>query len=272
MTKRTSVRATLAASVVLTGALGLCGSAIAQPSGWGYPGYPPAPVAAPVVAQPQRAQPSETEGPVVTWDPLRFAITAEGRTTWPIDGGAQRLAGQRSVPSSGVSAQADVLHPWPKLTLRADAGWVHSSTSSLQAGSGLEESVKTHLFFLGASLRYDLLRWLAPFARASVGLGWDKLWVAQAHDRDVFEQGSAGAGLFLRTPGLRLGQSRWSPTVGGVVILEGGYTLATGSDFVLHPSLDTGSSTPIPAGDVALGQVGRSAPYFRLCLGLGFGF
>lgn len=268
-------RLALAALVLLTAAL-QPRPAAAQPPGYVYP-YPvpaqtpvPRQPQPPSVAQPRRAQTFGDDMPALTWEPLRFAITGQGRTTWPIDGGAQRLASQRAVDSGGVSLQADVFRLLPRLVLRADAGWESSSTSSLQQDSSLEERVKTNLFTLGASLRYDLWRWLSPFARLSFGLGWDKLTVASARDRDFFEQGSAGAGLMLRTPGLRLWQARWAPAFGALLLVEGGYTLATGSDFVLHPSLGSASSAPIPTNQVALGHVGRSAPYLRIAFGLAF--
>jgi hypothetical protein len=271
----TVTRVLLAAFVVLTGAL-LPGLAAAQPPGYVYPYPPPAPPPAPAqyqppsVAQPRRAPVFDTDMPVLTWDPLRFAIAAEGRTTWPIDGGAQRLASQRTVDSSGVSLQADVFRPLPRLALRMDAGWEKGSTTSLQSETSLEEHVDTNLFTLGASLRFDLLRWLSPYARLAFGLGWDKVTVAATKDRDVFEQGSAGAGLFLRTPGLRLWQGRWAPAFGLLLMVEGGYTVATGSDFVLKPTLASASGAPIPTNQVALGHVGRSAPYLRLAFGLAF--
>jgi hypothetical protein len=52
--------------------------------------------------------------------------------------------------------------------------------------------------------------------------------------------------------------------------LEGGYALASGSDFVLHADARSSSEKPIPTSDVPLGHVTRNVPYLRVSLGLAF--
>jgi len=78
---------------------------------------------------------------------------------------------------------------------------------------------------LGLSARYNLLRWLAPYARLAGGVGWDKLTLSggegSLHDRQFYGQGSAGAGISLRSPGLRFWQSPSAPFLGIMGQIEG---------------------------------------------------
>lgn len=275
--KRTMMQATRAALPLLAAGLLTSSSALAQPGAYGYP------YAQPQNAQPQNAQPQrpdltaprkpqvfEPEGPVTSWDPLRFGVALEGRATWLTNGAGKRLAGERMPKGAGLSLQADVLRPSAQLALRLDLGWTTTSSSSFQPSSSLSENLDTNLFQLGASLRYHVYRWLAPFARVAGGMGWDKLTVAGMKDRELFEQGSAGAGVFLRSPGLHLWQGAFSPLFGLMGNIEAGYALATSSDFTVQAALPSASATPIPTSSVPIGHVGRSAPYLRAAVGLAF--
>jgi hypothetical protein len=241
--------------------------ASAQPYDWPYatrksPQARPAP------------QPTQTEGPVASWEPLRFQVGLETRTIWLLDDAAKRLAGNHAPTNVGLSLQADVLRPNDKLAARLDLGWVTTSSSTFQDTTNLEERLETNVISLGLSARYDLLRWLTPYARLAGGVGWDKVTVGSGasslHDRQVFGQGSAGAGISLRSPGLRFWQSPSAPTVGVMGQIEGGYALASGSDFSLKSSPGTSTTNPIPTSPVAIGHVGRSAPYLRIALGIAF--
>ena len=222
------------------------------------------------LASPRPAQLFESEGPVTSWDPLRFTVAFESRAFWPLDSAQKRLVGKRAPTGEGLSVQADVFRPEARVAVRLDLGWTNTSTAQYWSGSSLAEQLDTDLFVLGASLRYHVFRWLAPFARLAGGLGRDKLTVAGMTDREYFEQVTAGAGVFLRTPGLRLWQGTSAPFFGLCGQIEGGYALASGSDIALHSAIPSSSPQPIPTADVALGHVGRSAPYLRASLGLAF--
>lgn len=270
MTKpnRPAMRATRAALLLFAGAsLAAALPAQAQPSPSPAPyGYPNAVRQRPA----HKVELTEPEGPVTTWDPLRFAVAVETRTSWLFDSGAKRVAETRFPMAMGVSLQGDVFRPSENLALRLDLSWVTGSHSSSQPLSGLDENLDSHLFSLGASLRYHVLRWLAPFARVSGGGGWDELRVTNLKDREAFGQGTLGAGVFLRSPGLRLGQSDHAPALAVQGNLEAGYALGTGSDFVLRSDVASSSNSPIPTGSVPIGHVGRSAPYLRASLGIAF--
>jgi hypothetical protein len=222
------------------------------------------------LATPRPAQTDEPEGPVASWDPLRFTVAFESRTFWPLDGAQKRLVGKRAPTGGGLSVQADVFRPDDRVAVRLDLGWTNNSTEQYWSGTSLSEKLDTDLFVLGASLRYHVFRWLAPFARVSGGLGRDRLSVVDMKDRQYFGQATAGAGVFLRTPGLRLWQGSFAPFFGLCGQIEGGYALASGSDFSLQASIPSSSPDPIPTSEVALGHVGRSAPYLRVSLGLAF--
>jgi hypothetical protein len=191
-----------------------------------------------------------------------------------VDDSAKRLAGGRAPTGNGLSLQADILRPDDRMAARLDLGWVTTTTTTYQDGSMLAEKLETNLISLGLSARYSLLRWLAPYARLAGGVGWDKLSVGSGainlHDRQVFGQGSAGAGLSLRSPGLRFWQSPSAPFVGVMGHIEGGYALATGSDFSLQSSPAGSGAGTIPTTPVALGHAGRSAPYVRVSFGIAF--
>ncbi len=241
---------------------------------WAQAGYawPAAPQSAP---QPQPvSRIAVPEVPATSWDPLRFEVALESRTTWPLDDAAKRLAGKRAQTGGGLSLQADVLRPNDKASLRADLSWLTTSTSNFQDSTNLAERLDTNAISLGLSACYHPWRWLAPYARLAGGVGWDKLTLGDGasslHDRKVFGQGSAGAGVSLRSPGLRLGQAWWAPLVAVMGQIEGGYVLASGSDFSLQSSPGDAGSSTIPTSPVAIGHVSRSAPYLRISAGIAF--
>ncbi|MBN2576617.1 MAG: hypothetical protein JXP73_18780 [Deltaproteobacteria bacterium] len=238
---------------------------------------PPAPPQRPVLAERRKPQLVEPEGPVTSWEPLRFAVALELRRTWLLDDAAQRLVSGREISGQGASLQVDILRPTDRLALRLDVGWRTHSASSYQYGNGLTshgtlaEKLVTHAFAVGASLRFHVSRWLAPYARLSGGMGWDRLSVGALGGREYFGEGSAGAGVFLRSPSLRFWHGAYAPWLGLVGSIEGGYAVGTGSDFALRASPPSSSDTePIPGNSVSIGRVERSAPYARATVGLAF--
>lgn len=219
----------------------------------------------------------QPELPVTSWDPLRFAVAIEGQTRWPQNDAAKRLAGTRSPMSGGVTAQAEIFRPTTKAAVRVDLGWTTYSVLNAQEGANngtSNERLKTNVITLGLSARYAVLPWLSPYARLAGGIGWDKLQIGESsgamHDRQVFGQGSAGAGIMVRSPGLRFWQSAAAPFVGLLAQIEAGYTVASGSDFALQSSPSGTAQGTIPTTTVALGHVDRSAPYLRLMAGVAF--
>jgi hypothetical protein len=212
--------------------------------------------------------------PVMTWDETRFAVALEGRTLWLQDDAAKRLAGANELTGNGLSVMADVYRPTERLTLRIDATWMSTTANVYQIGSPLSASWKTDLAGLGASVRYRVARWLAPFVHVSGGVGWDRLTmhasVANLKDHRMFAYGTAGAGIELRTPCLRFRENMPWLRVGLVGYIEGGYLLAGGTDLSLSSTSSAIAQAPIPTGQVALGHVGHSAPYLRGSLGIAF--
>jgi hypothetical protein len=179
--------------------------------------------------------------------------------------------------SGGVTAQAEIFRPTTKAAVRVDLGWTTYSVLNAQEGANngtSNERLKTNVLTLGLSARYAVLPWLSPYARLGGGIGWDKLQIGEGsgamHDRQVFGQGSAGAGIMVRSPGLRFWQSASAPFVGLLAQIEGGYSVASGSDFALQSSPSGTAQGTIPTTTVALGHVDRSAPYLRLMAGVAF--
>ncbi len=207
-----------------------------------------------------------------TWESLPLGISLDTRTTWPQDDGTRRILGRKWSRSAGVSVSYDVLRLSDKLTASVDLGWSFASRSNNNVSSGDEEELRTHLLALGLSLRYHVLRWLAPYARVAGGMGWDKLTVGgdagRWQDSMSFAHGSLGGGLFLRSPGVPLGLASLGVALMGSI--EGGYFLAPASSLALAASSDPEIEHPIPSAAVPLGSMGRSAPYLRATIGLAF--
>jgi hypothetical protein len=230
----------------------------------------------PVERPAPRPVPAEPEGPSFSWDPLRFAVAGEIRTTWPQDAVARRLSGKSAPIGGGVSLSYDALRPSSKLVAKVDLGWTMTSLADLRPSpsSRDSESLRTHVLSLGLSLRYHIFRWLAPYARLAGGLGWDKLSVegstVSMHDEHMFGHGSVGGGVFLRSPGLYLRSSPPSWSLALMANLEGGYMIASSSTFVLQSSPASGVSNPVPTASVPIGEMGRNAPYLRASVGIAF--
>jgi hypothetical protein len=172
-----------------------------------------------------------------------------------------------------LSLQVEALRPTPKLTAKLDLGWATSSTSASQpTDSGNVESFDTNMVTLGVSLRYQVFRWLAPYARLAGGVGWDKLSIGSdsgnLHDKHTFGHAAAGGGVFLRSPALCFRPSPASYCTALMGHVEGGYLVGTGSTWSLHSSPASGVSAPIPTESVPVGEMSRRAPYLRLSLGI----
>jgi hypothetical protein len=214
----------------------------------------------------------------LSWEPLPFGIALDLRTTWPQDSGARRILGKSDPRSAGVSASYDVLRLTDKLTASVDLGWSMNSnsqtspSSSQASGSSSDnEKLRTHLFSLGLSVRYHILRWLAPYARVSSGVGWDKLTVGgnseEWQDRQTFMHGSVGGGVFFRTPGVLFWPGSSTLGVALMASIEGGYFFAPSSKLAITASSDAEIKNPIPTAAVPIGTMDRSAPYMRVTLG-----
>jgi hypothetical protein len=257
--------ATLAAG---TSVLCLTQTAYAQTT-WGQPE---------VYQHPKRLGPSqrpltEPEGPTLSWNPLRIGVALETQTTWLQDSAARRIVGKGAPTAVGLALHYEALRPAPNLTVKLDLGWMTSSSTATQpTNSQNEESYDTNLVTLGVSLRYQLVRWMAPYARVAGGMGWDKLSVGNdsgnLDDKHKFGHAAAGGGVFLRSPGLCLRPSTASYCAAVMGHIEGGYMLGTSSTLTLHSSPASGVSNPIPTESVPIGEMSRSAPYLRVSVGI----
>ncbi len=216
---------------------------------------------------------TEPQGPTLSWNLLRIGLTLETQTTWPQDSAARRIFGKGAPTATGLALHYEALRPSPNLTAKLDLGWVTTSASNTQpSNSANSEEYDVNLVTLGISLRYQLLRWLAPYARVAGGMGWDKLSVGNGsgnlEDKHKFGHVAAGGGVFLRSPGLCVRRSPPSYCVAFIGNIEGGYMVGTSSSWSLRASPASGVSDPVPTESVPLGDMGRSAPYLRVSLGV----
>lgn len=219
-------------------------------------------------------KPAESEGPFFAWDPLRFGVAAEVQTTWLQDDNARRLVGRGATTAAGLSLHYEALQPSPRTAAKLDLAWTTATTSSNQSGSANLERFETNLLSLGVSLRYQVFRWLAPYARLAGGIGWDELSLgsgsARMHDTVTYGQGSVGGGLLLRSLGLCLRPSPTPYCAAFMGQVEGGYSLGTSSTFALKSAPATGVANPIPTESVPIGEMARHAPYLRISAGIAF--
>jgi hypothetical protein len=208
------------------------------------------------------------------WDPLRFGIAAEIRTLWPQNRATRRLVGKDDPNSGGAVVSGDVLRPTDKVRAVVDLGWNLMTNTNANSWSLDQVKLRTHLVTMGLSLRYFARCWLAPYARVAGGLGWDKVTVegesGTYQDKHLFTHGSAGAGIYLRSPGLRMATRVPAFSMAVMGSIEGGYFLAPSSDVALKASSDSQIKNPISSPSVPLGTMGRSAPYLRVTFGLAF--
>jgi hypothetical protein len=216
---------------------------------------------------------SEPQVPSTSWEPLRFALAAEIQTGWMLQDAARRLWGKRSPGGAGLSLSYDAPRVGRNTTVGVDLSWL-ATTVSMTNNLDLPQKTSTQVFGLGLSVRYDVFRWLSPYARVAGGIGWAALTMGspgfELRDRVLLYQGSAGAGLLVRSPAVRLSHSGRLPAVAFVGRVEGGYTLGNATDFSLKLHSDGSSKDPIPVAPVSVGEVARRFPYLRVSLGVGF--
>ena len=238
---------------------------------------PALPAAADSPAEPaaQAAIPAaiEPEPPSRSWEPFRFSLSAEVQTAWMLQDDARRLWGKRSLAGAGLSLAYDAIDFGGKTTLGLDLSWL-STTASTTNSLDLTQKTSTHVFNLGLSLRYEVFRWLSPYARVAGGMGWTSLSMGSSgldlHDRVLLYQGSAGAGLLVRSPSVRIGHTRRWPSLAVVGRVEGGYIMGNATSFSLKSSLNGSNQDPIPLEPVSVGQAARRFPYLRITIGVGF--
>lgn len=226
--------------------------------------------------RPKRTGPrplTDSESPRLSWNPLHFGVAFESQTTWLQDSAARRIVGKGAPTALGLSLHYDALRPSPNLTVKLDLAWTTHASSSIQLdNASYTEDYDSSLLTFGISLRYQVFHWLAPYARVAGGMGWDKLSVGDGshnlEDEHKFGHAAAGGGIFVRSPGLclRPSSASYCPALLGNV--EGGYMVGTSSTLSVHASPASGVSAPIPTEAVSLGEIGRSAPYLRVSVGI----
>jgi hypothetical protein len=225
------------------------------------------------VAQQPIPEPSEPEGPVTSWDPLRFSLSAEVHAAWMLQDDARRLWGKSSLFGEGLSLSYDALRVGSTARVGLDLSWLATMVST-PSSSALSQKTSTQVFDLGLTVRYEVFRWFSPYARVAGGMGWTALSIGSSdldlRDRAFLYQGSAGAGLLFRTAGLRFDRAKPWPQVAFIGRVEGGYTMGNATDFSLKLHSDGSNQAPIPVASVSVGEVARRFPYLRITVGIGF--
>jgi hypothetical protein len=169
----------------------------------------------------------------------------------------------------GLWASYDIARLAPGLTLAIEVGAGFESHEHAIWDDQLESELDSQTFSAGASLRYDLLSWLAPQLRAAGGVSLFQFELAGGNDMDFEDDavsgfGSLGAGVLLHTPE-RLFENKQggfaSFQIG--VLIEGGYALRSPVEVELE------SETPalaIPLEQASLGELTLAGPYIRSSL------
>ena len=225
------------------------------------------------VAQQPIPQAKEPEGPATTWDPVRFSLSAQVQVGWMLQDDARRLWGKQGLFGEGLSVSYEALRVGGKIAVGLDLSWL-ATIASTPPDSQLSQKTSTQVFDLGLTVRYQVFRWLSPYARVAGGMGWAALSIGSSdldlRDRVFLYQGSAGAGLLFRSPGLRFDRTRPWPQVAFVGRVEGGYTMGNATDFSLKLHSEGSNKDPIPVAPVSVGEAARRFPYLRITVGVGF--
>ena len=220
----------------------------------------------PAVATPGDA----TGAPRFSWKPLRFIVALEAQTQWMLPDSTRALWGQRAQPGGGLSVEYQALRLGPAQTLGVDLSIV-SQKSERWIVSGMQRTSASRVG-LGISLAHAWRAWCSPYGRLAMGYGSTKFSLGPDYDalsdRRRFVEGSLGAGIALRTAGLRLGQSERF-VLSGVLRVEGGYLLGNSQSFALRLD-DPAGVAPLPQSSLDVGTARHRAPYLRISFGLGF--
>ncbi len=213
----------------------------------------------------------------------RITVALDVLTFWRPSG--QRLFHNGAKDAGvGLSASFDTISLGRRGMLALGGGWYRESSSSTWAG-GNRSDFSANSLYASAALRFAVWSWLQPYARvcggaafgkAQLGLGGDvqggrsSAWSLEGSARSAM--GSVGAGLHLRTHTLNSEGSHMPPLALSAA-LEGGYELATRMPLVVAPPApanDKIAQDQIATEGIALGDLARSRPYFRLALAIHF--
>jgi hypothetical protein len=194
-------------------------------------------------------------------DPLGLSVYANLDAIGATDSTFDLFADGNMRLRTGVAASFDLAltEVW---TLAPEVGWGYENNeqASLMDNAIYETQLRAHDVFIGASLRYRWLDWLAPYARLHGGVSWVETAIRGSQFREKFQSETAspfvavGAGMALETAPGRLGGAL---RLGALI--EGGYLLASAVDVNLEPE-DEGR---IEVRGAALGSVSRSGGYLR---------
>jgi hypothetical protein len=152
----------------------------------------------------------------------------------------------------GAFLDVEVLSPTGPDHLSVGLEWLVSSHSA-RIFRVFDAFTRADYLHLTATYRYDVAPWLAPFARASFGVGFHSLSLNSsrytAQDDWAFA-GQAGAGVEVFTP-----TKVWDAISFGLR-LEGGYTFRAQPQFAIAPAANTPEdATPIPIAGADLGTM-----------------
>jgi hypothetical protein len=168
----------------------------------------------------------------------------------------------------GVALAYDVISFSDKLNVAMELGWNtgNSHRSDLLGGAISHTTLLTHNVNTAVTARFDLLPWLAPHARLSLGLSvLDMSLTSQGDDRTFADHVVSpfiglGVGTSIQTPAgaLATRNGHFSSLKLGVRF-EGGYTLAGSAGFSLHAN----DNPRVPVTDSSVGGLARSGVYIQ---------
>jgi hypothetical protein len=165
------------------------------------------------------------------------------------------------------------------LSVIPEIGWGASGENGegLFSGAIAKTNLHTNVFYAGLKGMYDVLTFVAPYARAAVGASFTDVDIETAEGVEFKEQssapfhslvapfGSLGAGILVRTPdGALMTKSGALSSLAFGLMIEGGYVLMPSSDVTLRGSENAGR---VATTDVHLGELDRSGPYLRISVG-----
>lgn len=205
-----------------------------------------------------------------------WSVSIEIGPTWQHDPSMQAfLSGNGVPPASGVSVGRDLVHLGPRFTLGAELGF-RTVANEGYVRQSFNTSLNLWQLQAGVSLRWELTRWMTPYARITAGATALDASVRDANDNTLDASAwtaHAGAGL-----GVLLTSGAWFESVGATTLrftlaVEGGYQRALPAALDASPPAPTDerlAADQIALQSTTLGSVNPSAAYLRVALGARF--
>lgn len=185
---------------------------------------------------------------------------------------ASTAFGPSSSSALQITASLIVWEPARNFSVAPELTWRHEDRNSMLMQAA-QASLAIDVVSAGAIVRWEPLRWLAPFVRGSVGVEHHSAVVGTLTGDGIAVAGTVGGGLELDLPlGAGLLHRRAPADAALALFVEGGVILGTPSVVRVTARANPGElpADAIPRTSVRLGSMDATAGYFRVGLAVRF--